>query len=232
MRYLQNKRSLTQLKRDKFRLPMYLAMLVDRVSDHYMVPKSTLMRNLIDYAKGLEELEHYFRMPDRLKFFNKSVQIMVKLNDEDLLFLKDLSEHFGFSRDRCLECVILSSIDRITRILDDSKQGLPDARRKNIFRGLSVPAELHDSIMEIRNDRGESPSLLLREAILGFNKRVASPIESFSKDKRLSLRLLPHEWEKVDVIATSSKLSTEECVASIMIDQFLIEDFGASNRAT
>lgn len=213
----------------KFRLPLYLSMLVDRTADYYMISKSSLMRNLIDNAKGLDELHNFYRLPEHLDFFNKPTQIYLKLNREDLIFLSDLSEHLEISRNKTLECIILSGIDKLTRIMDESKMILPNARKRFQLRSLYVNRELHDSFCEIRDDRGESISLLLKEAVSGFNKRVTDPINRFAKEKMMNLRLLPEEWDKLDIIANASKLDTAECVASIMADYYGLErDYGES----
>lgn len=224
-----NRQSL-HMDRYKFRLPMYMAMLVDRTSDYYMVSKSVLIRNLIDNSKGLDELHNFYRMPDSLAFFNKAQQVVFRLDDEDIQFLEDLRVHLGISRDRTLETVILSGIDKITRIMNKSKTTLPDARKRYEKRFCYVNAEIHDAFCQMRDERGESISLLLKEAVSGYRKRTADPIHRFSKEKNLTLRLLPQDWERVDMVAISSDMDVAEVVASIMVDYYEIKrDYGESD---
>ena len=80
--------------------------------------------------------------------------------------------------------------------------------------------ELVDALFSLRDQRGESVSLLLQEAVLQNRNNKIEPLPIARKEHKLSLTLARQEWEMLDMLAVTSDLPSDETAASLLIKHY------------
>ena len=214
---LLNRRTL-RLSTKVYRIPFWTNLLVDRVSDYYMVPKSNLMRLVIEEVNSMESLEFPMELP--INFFNRDSQIALSLNESDISFISKISTENKISLKKTLHSIIVSGIPIVTERLENSRgifQRKTD-RLKTVH--FLVNTELYDALLYVRDETGNSISLLLKEALHSYRYRTIDPLPNWKKEKQISVRLIPQEWERLEILATASKLHVHETAASLLLTHY------------
>lgn len=208
----------TKMSETNYRLPFWMTMLLDRVSDYYMVPKSNLMRLLIDECKNHDVLESPVKFP--LEFFNKSSQAGLTLSAEDNEFINKISNDTGLKITKSLQALILTAMPKVVERLEASKSQFQKMNSRLKCVNFYMNSELYDALLYVRDETGNSISLLLKEAIHSYRKRTIEPLPNWKKERRVFVRLLPQEWEKVQILATASEISDKEAAISLLLNHY------------
>ena len=193
-------------------------MLVDRVADYYMVPKSNLMRLIIEEARNLEELESPEDLP--IQFFNKDFQICLKLNESDFIFISKIAEDNKISLKKTIHSIIVSGLPIVAERLENNRGIFQRKTDRLKTVKFLVNAELYDALLYVRDDTGDSISLLLKEALHSYRYRTVEPLPNWKKEKPIKVRMLPQEWERIEILATASKLHPYETAASLLLTHY------------
>ena len=199
------------------RISTWSAMTLDWVSGYFGITKSELLRALILSVQSNEEIHKPFNFP--IAFFNETKLINIRLNQEDLFFLEETSSHLKFSMGQLIDSILITCLDKEIGRLKENK---PRARTLNAnkIRQYYFSSELVDALFHVRDERGESPSLLLQEAVLQNRNNSIEGLPIHRKEHKLTLTLSSQEWEMVDMLAASSSLAADETAASLLINHY------------
>ena len=183
----------------------------------YGITKSDLLRSLILSVQSLDEVKPSITMP--IDFFNESSLINFKISNEDLYFLDETTKHLDITLGKLLESIILTCLGKeIQRLKENHPRAntLGSSRRRQYY----FSEELADALCYLRDQRGESISLLLKEAILNNRLREVPPLPIVRKERKFSLSMKKQDWEKLDMIAVSSDLASNETASSLLINYY------------
>ena len=214
------RRNKKKLEDKVIELKRWQLMKLDWVSSYYCVSKTEILRSLIQTLESTDkELKESKEFLKGSRFFNKRVLFHLMLTERELFLFTEVAKNLEISQQRLVGSLLLTRLDLITKRLD---QNLPRNLSKDPLqlRQLYFSTELVDDLYTIRDERGESVSLLLKEAVLDYRQRVLSKLPCIRKERNLSLRLSKQEWSKLDQIAVSSEMPIEEAVASILINHY------------
>ena len=200
-----------------YRMPLWVIMMIDWLADYYSVGKSHLVRSLLKRAELFENIQVPKNHP--IPYLNTEKKLNLTINSSDSNIIQLISNQFNWSESKAVHAIIQTAIESEIERLNEQ----PREERnlgKNKLRQIYASAELRDVLFELRDRRGESLSLLLKEAVLNYRKRTVPSLPVYRKEKLMRLRLRKQEWDIVDTIAVSSELPVDETVNSLFIQYY------------
>lgn len=203
------------------KLPRWVIITIRDVADYYSVDQASVLRACIQACERKDVLIELPKQP--LPYLNQGVAYPLKASFEDQEHIRYWEERLSWTKKTVLASMIITGLPPVIERLKHSKP-LVSRLIRNKLHQITVPAELRDSIFDLRDERGESPSLLLREALLNWRKRDVPPIPDFRNGKKLFLRLLVQEWERMEMIAVASEMPLKKSIASLFLYYFFTTD--------
>jgi hypothetical protein len=195
-------------------------MMLDWVSAYYGVTKSELLRALIQTLESQDkELKNPRDFHKSSGFFNEKVLFHFMLSKREELLLTEVASSLKLSQAELVASLLLSRLDLITDRYQQNKPRNKD-RETLQHRQVYVSEELVDALYTLRDQRGESVSLLLKEAVNGHRKRVTEKLPMYRRERNVNLRLTSQEWSKLDQIAAATDIESSEAVASLLIEHY------------
>lgn len=200
-----------------WKVPKWISLTLNEVSDYYSTPKPIILRGCIDACARMEDLP--LPQTHQLEFLDKNVLIHYHLSNQDLGTLAFWENKLKRSKKEIISGIIIAGLPKM---IERMEAGTPIADRldRNVLKFLRIPHELVDSVYDLRNEHGLSPSLLLREAVLGWRKRVLPKIPNYRNPRGVSFRMLPQEWERLEILATSSEMEIKKAVSSLLMHYY------------
>lgn len=209
-------------KEKVLRLERWIVMTLDWVAAHYCITKSDLLRSLIQWVDRKTELVDPAKQWETVAFFEDTILLCVRLGDRNEQLLEDIAKHLDLSLGDAIKSIVLTNLDNEVERLEKQK---PRASTLEILRHrqIYISEELADALYTLRDQRGESVSLLLKEAIGQCRTRTVAPLPLYRKERNVNLRLTSQEWEKLDMLAASSGMESSEAVASLLVSHYFSE---------
>tara|TARA_X000000950_G_C13906376_1_gene657049 strand:+ start:2152 stop:2877 length:726 start_codon:yes stop_codon:yes gene_type:complete len=196
------------------KIKAWIPMMVDYVSLKYCISKNHLVRSLLIRAQRMDTIQIPKEHP--LEIFNENICWNIYLSPADIDVLKQISARFTWPIGTALQCIIQTGItDEITR-LNQMPVQIKNLDRL-VHRQIYLAHDLRDIIFEIRDRRGESPSLLLKDALINYRRSKLPVLDVYPKEKNLQLRMHRTEWDRLDELAVASELKRDEAVQSLFM---------------
>lgn len=208
------------------RMPRWSLMILDSTAAQFGITKSDLLRGVLERLETKDELLDARQVLKSSSYLSELVQFHFYLSDRALFLLENAGKTLQLGYGQLLACLLLNFIDEESQRLQENR---PRVRQLSALRHRQIylAEELVDALYSVRDDRGESLSLLLQEAVLDYRERKLKRLPILRKDRNVNLRLTSQQWSKLDTIAASSEMDTTEAVAALFLHHYFSGDLNA-----
>jgi hypothetical protein len=226
---IKRKRNKARSHSKVLRLPRWSLMILDGTAAQFGITKSDLLRGMLERLESKDELLNAREVLKSSSYLTEPVQFHFHLTEREQFLLEESAKTLKIGQCQVIACLILSLIDSEAERLQQNK---PRTRhRASLFhRQVYLAEEMVDALYSVRDERGESISLLLQEAVLTYRERTIKPMPITRKDRNVNLRLTSQQWSKLDTIAASSELTTTDAVAALFYHHFFKGDYYAESN--
>jgi len=217
------KRNIKKSRTKVLGIKRWALMMLDWVGSHYAVTKTELLRALIQSLENSnEELTDPRDFHKSSGFFNEQVLFHFLITEREELLLTEVAKTLKLSQAELIASLLISRLDLVTSRYDQQKPR--NLSRESLHhRQVYISEELLDALYTLRDERGESPSMLLKEAVTNFRERRTERLPIYRRERNVNLRLTSQEWSKLDEIAASTGIEPSEAVASLFVQYFFKE---------